>query len=318
MSMKSLICWLRNGGWGLPERTIALMVWMGIGIAHSQPVFDISLEGKSAGVIAGSFHSPGIQVSKSAYDRIDRVIGSVDVIYMESTGPLPTVPQVVEMFNARSELRMRTMITKHKPPCLRELATRLDRGGVFSSHLLDLPPYAFFLRWFAPITIPSRKGAVSAISLDDHHQYKALLKEIKVIRMEEGAASADFMRRMDNEELFWFAEAACLKVSQTGYLTNPRNFDDFDLVVNAFEEGNVDESRRLVIKAFSAGGWPEKLLFAFLQERDRRFASQIDSVIRSKDAQRPLFVLGAAHLGGADGVLNLLKKDGYTITPSNQ
>jgi hypothetical protein len=220
MSMKSLICWLRNGGWGLPERTIALMVWMGIGIAHSQPVFDISLEGKSAGVIAGSFHSPGIQVSKSAYDRIDRVIGSVDVIYMESTGPLPTVPQVVEMFNARSELRMRTMITKHKPPCLRELATRLDRGGVFSSHLLDLPPYAFFLRWFAPITIPSRKRAVSAISLDDHHQYKALLKEIQVIRMEESAATADFMRRMDNEELFWSAETACLKVSQAGYFAD--------------------------------------------------------------------------------------------------
>ena len=292
-----------------------ILTFAGTGVAYTHPIFDVKIHNQLVGIISGSWHSAGNQFSSKIYSNIDSAINLADVVYMEYGEPPPTVPIIIETFGVKSDFRMRSMITKFSPLCLSELSLQLNRGGAFSSYLLDLPPYAFFLRWFAPITIPSRKGAVNAISLDDYHNYRSLMRGIKVVSMEKLAESADYLREFDNEEVFWLAESACLKLSQPGYLAGKRNFDEFDSLLNAFEAGNVDESRRLAINAFYAAGWEEKLIFAFIQKRDKRFAKYIDQKISQSNGRRPLFVVGVSHLGGEDGILSLLKKAGYVITP---
>jgi uncharacterized protein YbaP (TraB family) len=50
----------------------------------------------------------------------------------------------------------------------------------------------------------------------------------------------------------------------------------------------------------------------FLNIRNRNWIPVIESMIREKSA---FVAVGAAHLPGEEGVINLLKKQGYVLTP---
>jgi len=52
--------------------------------------------------------------------------------------------------------------------------------------------------------------------------------------------------------------------------------------------------------------------FKFIDERNANWIAKIRKMTAS---QSILFAVGAGHLGGENGVLNLLKKEGFTIIP---
>ena len=52
--------------------------------------------------------------------------------------------------------------------------------------------------------------------------------------------------------------------------------------------------------------------FKFIDERN---AVWIEKIRKMTTSQSILFAVGAGHLGGENGVLNLLRKEGFTITP---
>jgi uncharacterized protein YbaP (TraB family) len=53
-------------------------------------------------------------------------------------------------------------------------------------------------------------------------------------------------------------------------------------------------------------------LNAFLDERNKKW---IGRMAAKMGTQRVFFAVGAGHLGGSNGVITLLKKAGYTVTP---
>jgi uncharacterized protein YbaP (TraB family) len=53
---------------------------------------------------------------------------------------------------------------------------------------------------------------------------------------------------------------------------------------------------------------------AFLEDRNQRWIPQMEKMMESKSV---FFAVGAAHLAGPEGVIELLIKKGYTLTPIN-
>lgn len=53
-------------------------------------------------------------------------------------------------------------------------------------------------------------------------------------------------------------------------------------------------------------------LGAFLDERNKKW---IDRMADKMEQQSVFFAVGAGHLWGTNGIINLLRKDGYTVTP---
>ena len=49
-----------------------------------------------------------------------------------------------------------------------------------------------------------------------------------------------------------------------------------------------------------------------LYDRNRKWAKNLDTLLSKKSL---LIAVGAAHLPGKDGLIDLLRKDGYTLTP---
>ena len=57
---------------------------------------------------------------------------------------------------------------------------------------------------------------------------------------------------------------------------------------------------------------PEELIKSLITDRNERMAEKAKELLQSK---RVFIAVGAAHLGGDLGLLNLLKRKGYTIKP---
>lgn len=51
---------------------------------------------------------------------------------------------------------------------------------------------------------------------------------------------------------------------------------------------------------------------SFLDQRNENWIPKIEEIITSKSA---FIAVGAGHLGGPNGVIRLLEKKGYTLTP---
>ena len=68
------------------------------------------------------------------------------------------------------------------------------------------------------------------------------------------------------------------------------------------------------IDALSAKGDPgmSRYMDLLLYDRNRKWARSLDSLLNGKSL---LVAVGAAHLPGENGVINLLRREGYTLTP---
>jgi uncharacterized protein len=77
----------------------------------------------------------------------------------------------------------------------------------------------------------------------------------------------------------------------------------------AYRNGDVAELYRLTSESFASSKNYETI---FLTERNRRWISSIEKAAKTKPT---FFGVGAGHLGGANGVISLLRKAGYTVNP---
>lgn len=82
----------------------------------------------------------------------------------------------------------------------------------------------------------------------------------------------------------------------------------FNKMINLYLDANLDELYRLLVEDETSGFDTDQLL----DVRNIRMADRIGKMAQDK----PVFAaFGAGHLAGKNGVIALLKKQGYTVTP---
>lgn len=83
---------------------------------------------------------------------------------------------------------------------------------------------------------------------------------------------------------------------------------DYYKMVEIYKKQNLDSLKTLIDSDDSM----EKLSDDFLKNRNSEWISKIEELIK----ENPVFIaVGAGHLAGKDGILNLLKEHGYSIEP---
>ena len=81
------------------------------------------------------------------------------------------------------------------------------------------------------------------------------------------------------------------------------------VLIREYRMQNLDSIEALTT---SEEGGMDKYLDLMLYSRNRNWVSQFPNIAKEKST---LFAVGAGHLPGKSGVLNLLRKAGYTVTP---
>jgi len=81
----------------------------------------------------------------------------------------------------------------------------------------------------------------------------------------------------------------------------------FNSMVEVYKTEDVSKMYGMVSEYMNG----ENELESFLLERNKKWISRIDEYARQKSS---FFGVGAGHIGGKEGVINLLRKEGYTVT----
>lgn len=76
-----------------------------------------------------------------------------------------------------------------------------------------------------------------------------------------------------------------------------------------YQSQQIDELYQIIQ---SEGGIINEEQSAFLDDRNKNWIPKIENYVKEKSA---FIAVGAGHLGGPNGVIRLLEKEGYTLTP---
>ncbi len=87
-----------------------------------------------------------------------------------------------------------------------------------------------------------------------------------------------------------------------------KNAGGLDELTKAYKEQDIDKLYSLIS---SESGDMENFMENFLFTRNKNWVPVIENLIKSNSA---FIAVGAGHLGGENGLISLLKKDGYKIT----
>ena len=89
----------------------------------------------------------------------------------------------------------------------------------------------------------------------------------------------------------------------------PENKKEFEVMLKAYKNQQLNELEKSIEKSEMGSGFNENIL---LTQRNKNWVKQLNVIMKSESV---FVAVGAGHLVGKDGLINLLKKEGYILKP---
>lgn len=246
--------------------------------------------------------------------------GSIHVLKSDSYPLAPAIEQAytasdalvleVDMKEMTAPETQQRIMTKALLPDDRTLDKELDAdtykklGAACAEAGLPIAMFEKFKPWFASVTLTlvkmQKMGFDPNQGLDKYFYDKATADGKKVIGLESVNFQIDLFDSLS-------------EANPNQYVTRTLT----DLVVleqdiaglhKAWESGDIDAVGKLVAKGFE--GYPE-FHKTFVLDRNERWLKTLNGLL--KKSKTHMVVVGAGHLPGKGGLLELLEKKGYTV-----
>jgi uncharacterized protein YbaP (TraB family) len=232
-------------------------------------------------------------------DHMKKIIGNADEVYFEVD-----LDNLVEMFAVMSKMKMKGDTT------LQDLLSKTDYEKVkdyFESKGSILP--FSMLETYKPIlalsTLQENSMACDATAMMEQVIMQEAKKSNKKIKgLETMAYQAGVL-----DSIPYKLQAEQL----VSYINNvDKNTDEdkeMNEMMNAYKNQDLDKLEELMMKTdMGIGNFTDVLLV----NRNRNWIAKLKDLLPEKSL---LVAVGAGHLPGEKGVINLLRKAGYTVTP---
>ena len=169
---------------------------------------------------------------------------------------------------------------------------------------LDIEALKRMKPWFLSLSLVAMKmqqlGYDAQHGVDRHFFDRARKAKKEVLGLE----TADFQLNL--------LDSLSAKTQEESLLQTLKELDqfetDFEQVVRAWAAGQEKQLDSLLLESFKE--YPD-IYAKLISERNRNWLPKIESHFR--DGNKTLVVVGAAHLVGRDGVVELLKQKGYSV-----
>jgi hypothetical protein len=233
-------------------------------------------------------------------EKIDKAFGMSDVLAVEAD--INNIGEISPMkLLERSLYPEGDSIEKHvSAGTMAFLKESLERTG--------MPPALFRVQkpWFIALTLTSlelmRLGFDPQYGIDNHFLSEALGKK-KVVELESMEYQIDLLSGLSDDE----QEAFLLYT-----LRDLRTIDrEADKLLGAWQTGNATAMEEIAIKSAGSDAAMSGFLEKILYERNRNMASKIVGFLETKKTH--FVVVGAAHLVGEKGILEILRSKGYSV-----
>jgi uncharacterized protein YbaP (TraB family) len=179
-------------------------------------------------------------------------------------------------------------------------------GAACTEAGLPVSAMAKFKPWFACINLMMLKiqkmGFDPNLGLDKHFYDKAKADGKRVIGLESIPFQIDLFDHLaaTNPNAFVGRALADLEMLET----------EVGALGKAWAAGDIATVEKLMAKSFE--GYPE-LYKTFVLDRNARWVKTLDDLLKKPETH--LVVVGAGHLPGKGGLLELLKQKGYAVEP---
>jgi uncharacterized protein YbaP (TraB family) len=181
----------------------------------------------------------------------------------------------------------------------RMTADRLKEMGMGIGMLEKFKP------WVVAVLIAGagmqEKGYRAELGIDHYFQEKARKSSRPVLGLETAEFQLGLFDGMSLEEQIAFLEQTLTDTKEAP--------DEIGKIVDAWKRGDTQGLEKFLVKeSFSDN---PKLLAALVTDRNRRWIPAIEGFL--KDSKTHMVVVGALHLVGPEGVVELLRQKGYTV-----
>lgn len=172
---------------------------------------------------------------------------------------------------------------------------------------LDIEKYIKFKPWMAAMTILNiqlmKMGFDPNYGIDMYFMKKAAGKK-EILELEGIEFQLKLFESFSKEESEKFFLSSILEADQLG--------KEMDKMVNAWNKGEVETLKRMLTE--NTDKYPELKDF-YKKIADDRNVGMVDKIIKYLEQGKKCFVVvGAAHMVGKKGIVQLLKDKGYTVT----
>lgn len=257
------------------------------------------LESKSNTVyLLGSIHL----LSPKSYplsEEIEAAFDEAEVVVVETDMDSLTSPDVQQMMLMKAmNAEGKTLKQRLDEATYNQIKTELENMG------LSMIQFETFEPWFLAMTVTAFKfqqmGFNPDFGIDKYFFDKAKQNEKVVESLESAEFQINLFDQMSDE-----TQAAFLKQTLEDLEVME---EEIDKIVDAWKTGDTDTLEDLLLESYEK--FPE-VYEKFVSERNRNWIPQIEGFINQEDDY--LIVVGALHLVGDDGVIELLKDKGYSV-----
>ena len=183
-------------------------------------------------------------------------------------------------------------------------STREDLNNKLSD--LGLPPAYFgrFKPWLLAVTLTTlelqRLGFNPLYGIDLHFFKKAKADGKELAYLESVEYQLNLLGKMNTQDQKSFLRQTLKDLDVSAQLA--------DDMMTAWQNGDADELYELLIKSFEDHPGIEDRL---LTQRNKDWLQQIKKML--KEPKNTMIIVGAGHLIGPNGLVELLKQNGYTV-----
>lgn len=258
------------------------------------------------------------EISGNNLEKASYLFGT---IHLACEGDVELRPEIQAAFDASENLILEmamddpALMTKMMQASIstdgKTISEKLGKDLAVKVDLLLLEKMGTGLNSFDQLNLPTFSAQMSLLSLDCPMAlgYDMMLT-LEAQRLKKEIVGLESIEKQI-EILFAQSDEEAIQTIQ--YIVD--NLDEFILetqqLMELYQQQNIQEMYNFTKRAFDDPKYPSGNIEKFLDERNQNWIPIIEKHIQS----RPSFIaVGAAHLAGEQGVIQLLRNQGFTVT----
>jgi len=258
----------------------------------------ITKDGEIEGYLMGSLHVmksdayPLDPVFNRAFTKANLMVFEINIDQMRSQLPSLTRLGISEDGTTLQETLPADTYNK--------LQTIANRTGMPLAKFQKMEPW--LVSQIVTVTLLQKSGYNPKLGIDRHFFEKAKQADKTQIALETAKEQLKFFDDLSTEKQ--------VKLLHHSLIQTERTTQQIDKIVTAWKQGNMATIEQMLLNPMQ-NEFPT-LYQTLIVERNQQWMVKIEQILQNQ-AQRPLIVVGAAHLPGNQGLIQQIHEDGYTL-----
>ena len=264
--------------------------------ATSEGVFwAIEKAGEQAGYLLGTIHSEDPRVLEFSSEFLDK-LNSCDVYAMEMVPDVPTMHQLTKYMNYQDGQTLESVIGEERFSLLQDAMGSYQIPAGFISRM---KPWAAMMTLSTPVP---KTGFFMDLSLS----LRASGNNIDIVGLETLEQQLSFLEDMPLDMQVRLLDQAIADVGQVGDMQTE--------MVDVYLENSLQRLQTITDHEFETVGKAARDYF-YENGIVKRNLRMLASLLPLLESRQVFIAVGALHLSGEQGLLNLLRQSGYELIP---